>query len=52
MGASAWEYIVLYQPDLGAALDALRRQVFASGEYVKPSSYGGPNSMSSRWGQF
>jgi hypothetical protein len=40
MGASAWDYVVPYQPDLGAALDALRRQVFASGEYVKPSFYG------------
>jgi hypothetical protein len=40
MGASEWEYVVPYQPDLGAALDALRRQVFASGEYVKPGSYG------------
>ena len=40
MGASDWEYVVPYQPDLGAALDALRRQVFASGEYVKPSFYG------------
>jgi hypothetical protein len=37
VGASGWEYVVSYQPDLGAALDALRRQVFASGEYVKPS---------------
>jgi hypothetical protein len=40
MGASAWEYLVPYQTDLGAALDALRRQVFASGKYVKPSFYG------------
>jgi hypothetical protein len=40
MGASEWEYVVPYQPDLVAALDALRRQVFASGEYVKPDSYG------------
>lgn len=39
MGASAWEYVVPYQPDLGAALDALRRQVFATGDYVKPGSY-------------
>jgi len=31
---------VPYQQDLGAALDALRRQVFASGEYVKPDYYG------------
>lgn len=40
MGASGWEYVVPYQPDLGAALDALRHQVFASGEYVKPDYYG------------
>ncbi len=40
MGASSWEYAVPYQPDLNAALDTLRRQVFASGEYVKPGSYG------------
>jgi hypothetical protein len=40
MGASGWEYVVPYQPDLGAALDALRHQVFASGEYLKPSFYG------------
>jgi len=40
MGASGWEYVVPYQPDLGAALDALRHRVFASGEYLKPSFYG------------
>jgi hypothetical protein len=40
MGASGWEYVVPYQNDLGAALDALRQQVFASGDYIKPSSYG------------
>jgi hypothetical protein len=40
VGASGWEYVVPYQDDLGAALDALRRQVFASGEYLKPSFYG------------
>ena len=40
MGASGWEYVVPYQADLGAALDALRRQVFASGEYLKPDYYG------------
>jgi len=40
MGASGWEYVVPYQPDLGAALAALRHEVFASGEYLKPSFYG------------
>lgn len=37
MGASGWDYVVPYQEDLGAALDDLRRRVFATGEYVKPS---------------
>ena len=27
MGASGWEYVVPYQQDLGAALDALRPSV-------------------------
>jgi hypothetical protein len=40
VGASGWEYVVPYQEDLDAALDALRRQVFASGEYLRPSHYG------------
>lgn len=40
MGASGWEYVVSYRQDLGAALDALRQQVFASGDYIKLSSYG------------
>jgi len=38
MGASGWEYVVSYQQDLGAALDVLRREVFAAGDFVKPSS--------------
>ena len=40
MGASGWEYVVPYQQDLGAALDALHRQVFASGDFIKPSYHG------------
>jgi hypothetical protein len=40
MGASGWEYVVPYQRDLGAALDALRRQVFAEGDYLTPDYYG------------
>jgi hypothetical protein len=40
MGASAWEYVVPYQEDLDAALDVLRREVFASGDYLKPDFYG------------
>lgn len=38
MGASGWDYVVSYQEDLGAALNALRREVFAAGDFVKPSS--------------
>jgi hypothetical protein len=38
MGASGWEYVVPYQ-DLEAALGVLRRQVFASGDWVKPDDY-------------
>src|SRR5215472_6656609 len=41
MGASGWGYVIPYQKDLRAALDALRHQVFASGDYIKPSFYGG-----------
>lgn len=37
MGASGWDYVVPYQEDLSAALDDLRHQVFAAGEYLKPS---------------
>ncbi|WP_328415886.1 hypothetical protein OG470_24710 [Micromonospora sp. NBC_00389] len=33
MGASGWSYVVAYQPDLDAALDALRDKVFAEGDY-------------------
>lgn len=33
MGASGWSYYVPYQPDLEAALDALRERVFAEGDY-------------------
>lgn len=40
MGASGWEYVVAYQADLGAALAALRLQVFEQGDYLKPSFYG------------
>lgn len=38
MGASGWEYVVSYQQDLSAALDGLRRKVFAAGDFVKPGS--------------
>jgi hypothetical protein len=40
VGASGWEYVVRYQQDLGAALDALRRQEFAGDDWVKPDYYG------------
>lgn len=40
MGASEWEYVVPFQADLQAALDDLRRQVFAAGEYVSPVTWG------------
>jgi hypothetical protein len=33
MGASAWSYLVPYEPDLNAALKALRRKVLADGDY-------------------
>ncbi|WP_406272781.1 hypothetical protein OH799_33435 [Nocardia sp. NBC_00881] len=36
MGASSWDYFVPYQPDLNAALDALRRKVFADRDYLWP----------------
>jgi hypothetical protein len=36
MGASGWGYFVSYQPDLAAALQALREQVFAEGDYYWP----------------
>lgn len=34
MGASAWEYRVPYTDDLPAALDALKRHAFATGDYL------------------
>jgi hypothetical protein len=37
MGASSWVYAVDYQPDTGAALEALRRQVFDAGDYFPRS---------------
>ncbi|MGW1163793.1 hypothetical protein ACWD48_37650 [Streptomyces sp. NPDC002519] len=33
MGASAWDYYVPYQEDLGAALEELRHRVFGAGDY-------------------
>lgn len=34
MGASGWSYFVPYQQDIGQALQQLREQVFASGDFV------------------
>jgi hypothetical protein len=36
MGASEWFYFTPYQPDPEAALQKLRNEVFARGEYYKP----------------
>lgn len=33
MGASEWRYSVAYQPDVASALEQLRRDVYANGEY-------------------
>jgi hypothetical protein len=33
VGASGWSYFVPYQPDLNAALEALRHKVFTDGDY-------------------
>ena len=33
MGATGWMYFTPYQPDIQAALDALRQQVFEKGDY-------------------
>jgi hypothetical protein len=42
MGASGWDYYLPYQADFGAALDGLRRQVFADGDYwwAVPGEFG------------
>ena len=36
MGASAWSYITAYQPDIQAALDALRQEEFAAWKHAHP----------------
>lgn len=46
MGASGWRYVVPYQDDLAAALDALRRQVFADGDFISPAEDGYPEPAS------
>ncbi|SNY55149.1 hypothetical protein [Paractinoplanes atraurantiacus] len=42
MGASGWDYYTDYQPDLNAALNALRDRVFAEGDYwwAVPGEFG------------
>lgn len=35
MGASGWSYSVTYQPDVAAALDQLRQDVYARGAYYR-----------------
>lgn len=35
MGGTGWDYEVPYQADIGAALEALRQDVFARGDYEK-----------------
>jgi hypothetical protein len=39
-GVSGQEYVVPYKHYIGAALDTLRREDLAAGDYVKPSSFG------------
>ena len=36
MGATGWTYTTRYQPDINKALQELREEVFAKGEYYKP----------------
>jgi hypothetical protein len=36
MGASAWSYTVAYQPDIQAALDALRHEQFVAWKQAHP----------------
>jgi hypothetical protein len=42
VGASEWWYVVPYQDDLDEALDALRRRVFADGDFISPVDFGLP----------
>jgi len=38
MGASSWSYFVPYREDIGAALEALRKRVFQTREYLDPDA--------------
>jgi hypothetical protein len=42
MGATGWSYVTPYQEDADAALQALRQQVFADGDYESPANWGLP----------
>jgi hypothetical protein len=42
VGASEWWYVVPYQEDLEAALEALRRRVFTDGDFISPADFGLP----------
>jgi hypothetical protein len=39
MGATAWSYLVDYQPDINAALQALRKREFEAGRYSPAIDY-------------
>ena len=39
MGASGWNYVVEYQPDLSRALQELRQREFEAGRYYKPAEF-------------
>jgi hypothetical protein len=39
MGANAWSYLVDYQPDINAALQALRQREFEAGRYSPAIDY-------------
>jgi hypothetical protein len=39
MGLSSWSYFVPYRDDIQAALEALRKRVFQTSEYLDPDAY-------------
>lgn len=46
MGASGWEYLTPFRDDIASALDALRRQVFAEGNFISPTDFELPEPAS------
>jgi hypothetical protein len=42
VGASGWQYVAPYEPDLEHALERLRHRVFADGAFLSPASIGLP----------